>query len=198
LDWPTVHKIGCLSYRFGDVAIANAGFRQDWQCGSPAIAAGSPLCCRIVEIQCLGGAFRETAMNKLVVAAALAGSLISFEAQAQERAGSAALGALSGAIVLGPVGAVAGALVGYTAGPEIGRSLRSGQPAPRSRARRAARSGATPLPVARPSIARAPETVASTRTAPPVARISETPPPGTKSSATIAGTQPAPPIQTFE
>ena len=38
-------------------------------------------------------------------------------AAAQERTGDAALGALSGALVLGPVGAVAGALVGYTAGP---------------------------------------------------------------------------------
>jgi hypothetical protein len=40
-------------------------------------------------------------------------------AAAQERTGDAALGALSGALVLGPVGAVAGALVGYTAGPSI-------------------------------------------------------------------------------
>jgi hypothetical protein len=35
---------------------------------------------------------------------------------AQERAGDAALGALSGAVVLGPVGAVAGAVIGFTAG----------------------------------------------------------------------------------
>src|SRR5437763_398988 len=38
------------------------------------------------------------------------------------RPGDAALGALSGAVVLGPVGAVAGAVVGYTAGPAIARS----------------------------------------------------------------------------
>jgi hypothetical protein len=43
-------------------------------------------------------------------------------ALAQERAGDAALGAVSGALVFGPVGAVAGALVGYTAGPAISRS----------------------------------------------------------------------------
>jgi hypothetical protein len=35
------------------------------------------------------------------------------------RGGDAALGALSGAVVLGPIGAVAGAVVGYTAGPSI-------------------------------------------------------------------------------
>jgi hypothetical protein len=38
------------------------------------------------------------------------------------RPGDAALGALSGAVVLGPVGAVAGAVVGYAAGPSIARS----------------------------------------------------------------------------
>src|SRR5215469_8639255 len=41
---------------------------------------------------------------------------------AQERAGDAALGALSGAVVLGPVGAVAGAVIGFTAGPAISHS----------------------------------------------------------------------------
>lgn len=39
-----------------------------------------------------------------------------------QRAGDAALGAVAGAVVLGPVGAVAGAFVGYTAGPAISRS----------------------------------------------------------------------------
>src|ERR1700753_1480351 len=37
----------------------------------------------------------------------------------EHRGGDAALGALSGAVVLGPVGLVAGAVVGYTAGPSI-------------------------------------------------------------------------------
>jgi hypothetical protein len=41
---------------------------------------------------------------------------------AQERTGDATLGALSGAVVLGPVGAVAGAVIGYTAGPSIAQS----------------------------------------------------------------------------
>ena len=39
-----------------------------------------------------------------------------------QRAGDAALGAVAGAIVLGPIGAVAGAFVGYSAGPSISRS----------------------------------------------------------------------------
>ena len=56
--------------------------------------------------------------HKLVVAA-VAMLLLPAAAQAQERVGDAALGALSGAVVLGPVGAVAGALVGFTAGPHI-------------------------------------------------------------------------------
>ncbi len=59
-----------------------------------------------------------TAASIFAVALPLAGS----PAIAQERFGDAALGALSGAVVLGPVGAVAGALVGYTAGPNIAHS----------------------------------------------------------------------------
>ena len=43
-------------------------------------------------------------------------------ALAEERATDAALGAVSGAVVLGPIGAVAGALVGFTAGPSISHS----------------------------------------------------------------------------
>src|SRR5258708_4273422 len=43
-------------------------------------------------------------------------------AHSQERVGDAALGGLSGALVLGPVGAVAGIVVGYTAGPAISHS----------------------------------------------------------------------------
>ncbi|MFZ2156070.1 MAG: DNA-directed RNA polymerase subunit N [Bradyrhizobium sp.] len=79
-------------------------------------------------------------MNKPLVAALIAASFISFEARAQERAGSAALGAVSGAVVLGPVGAVAGAFIGYTAGPAIARSWGVGRSGSRSRARHAAQS----------------------------------------------------------
>src|SRR3954470_15242655 len=43
-------------------------------------------------------------------------------AHAGDRGTDAALGAVSGAVVFGPIGAVAGALVGFTAGPAIGHS----------------------------------------------------------------------------
>src|SRR6266540_507262 len=43
-------------------------------------------------------------------------------AGAQERIGEGAMGAAAGAVVFGPVGAIAGGLVGYTAGPDIARS----------------------------------------------------------------------------
>ncbi|MDA9433090.1 hypothetical protein [Bradyrhizobium sp. CCBAU 51627] len=61
-------------------------------------------------------------MNKALIIAILLVAGVPASAVAQERAGSAALGALSGAVVLGPVGAVAGAVIGYTAGPTIARS----------------------------------------------------------------------------
>jgi hypothetical protein len=40
-------------------------------------------------------------------------------AGAHERTGDAALGAVAGAVVAGPVGLVAGGVIGYTAGPGI-------------------------------------------------------------------------------
>src|SRR6266576_6103633 len=61
-------------------------------------------------------------MKKLVIAALASLALVPMGAAAQERGGDAALGAISGAVVFGPVGAVAGALIGYTAGPSIARS----------------------------------------------------------------------------
>ena len=111
-------------------------------------------------------------MRKLLVAAAIAAIVFSLKANAQERAGSAALGAVSGAVVLGPVGAVAGALIGYTAGPAIAHSWGAGHS--RSRARRATQVSAateqqtaarvvTPLPVAKPA-----EAVGAGKSAPPV------------------------------
>jgi hypothetical protein len=133
---------------------------------------------------------RGTTMRKLLVAALIAGSVISFEAKAQERAGSAALGAVSGAIVLGPVGAVAGALIGYTAGPAIAHSWGVGHSASRSSARRVTQASAatqeaaakvTPLPVAKPA-----EAVAG-KSAPPVAKMPE-----------IVASKTAPDVQGFE
>ena len=61
-------------------------------------------------------------MKTLITAAMIIVALVPFGARAQERTGDAALGALSGAVVLGPVGAVAGSVVGYTAGPAIAGS----------------------------------------------------------------------------
>jgi hypothetical protein len=61
-------------------------------------------------------------MTRIFATAAILVALVPSAALAQHRAGDAALGALSGAVVLGPVGAVAGAVVGYTAGPSIAHS----------------------------------------------------------------------------
>jgi hypothetical protein len=138
---------------------------------------------------------KETAMKKLIVAAGLATTLMSFEAQAQDRGGSAVLGAVSGLVVFGPVGAAAGALVGYTAGPAIAQSWGIGQRPPRSKARRAARANpeakrpAATANAAQPSVARsAPQAAAA-----PAAQAPAAPAP-----AAIASTKAAPPIQTFE
>jgi hypothetical protein len=48
--------------------------------------------------------------------------LMPISAHAESRGTDAALGAVSGALVFGPVGAVAGAVVGFTAGPAISNS----------------------------------------------------------------------------
>ena len=63
-------------------------------------------------------------MNKIMTFAIVAAGigLAPIAAGAQERAGDAALGALSGALVGGPIGLVAGGVVGFTAGPSIARS----------------------------------------------------------------------------
>ena len=61
-------------------------------------------------------------MIKAIIAAAVILVGANSAASAQHRAGDAALGAVSGAVVLGPIGAVAGAFIGYSAGPSIARS----------------------------------------------------------------------------
>ena len=83
-------------------------------------------------------------MRFLVIGALIAGSLISFEAKAQERAGDAALGAVSGAVVLGPVGAVAGAFIGYAAGPSIARSWGVRRSESRARVQRTSQATVAP------------------------------------------------------
>ena len=67
---------------------------------------------------------------KAIFATAIA-LVLATPALADERPGDAALGALSGAVVLGPVGLVAGAIVGYTAGPAISGSWRRNRHHPR-------------------------------------------------------------------
>ena len=70
-------------------------------------------------------------MKQFLAVVVMAASLAPLGAFAQERVGDAALGGLSGAIVLGPVGAVAGIVVGYAAGPSISRSWGWRRSAPR-------------------------------------------------------------------
>jgi hypothetical protein len=67
-------------------------------------------------------AWKGTRMKRMAVAVLIVAWWVPTGAFADERVGSAALGAVSGALVLGPVGAVAGAAVGYVAGPSIARS----------------------------------------------------------------------------
>ena len=73
----------------------------------------------------------KLAKSMLVAAVAI----IPMTAGAQERAGNAAIWAVAGAVVFGPIGALAGAAVGYTAGQGIARDwgLRRWRPAHRVR-----------------------------------------------------------------
>jgi hypothetical protein len=146
-------------------------------------------------------------MTKAFAAAALMLLLAPSAALAQNRGGDAALGALSGAVVLGPVGAVAGAVIGYTAGPAIAHSWgfnRQSAPPPRQRRQaskdtvRGARAEVTgttgPRPAdraeARVATSRG-ETISSAPSAAPSAPVASTAPP-----APVATT--APPMQTLE
>src|SRR3954463_7086312 len=76
---------------------------------------------------------------RTIIATAIIALALPSGAIAGERHGDAALGALSGAVVLGPVGLVAGAVIGYTAGPSIARSWRNSRHHPRPQARAAKR-----------------------------------------------------------
>ena len=61
-------------------------------------------------------------MKKIAVAAVIVIWCVPSPTLADERVGDAALGAVSGAVVLGPVGALAGAALRFTAGPAIASS----------------------------------------------------------------------------
>ena len=79
-------------------------------------------------------------MRQFLAAVVITVSLAPLGALAQERVGDAALGGLSGAVVFGPVGAVAGIVVGYAAGPGISRSWGLRRSASRYQDRTAQRS----------------------------------------------------------
>lgn len=131
-------------------------------------------------------------MNRALIAAVVLLAFAPAGAIAQERAGDAALGAVSGAIVLGPVGAVAGALVGYTAGPTIARSwgLRGSRAASRPRARGNANRSASSSP---PPSARG-ATDANGR----VAQMSAPVNPPAQATPARPRPAPAPPVQGFD
>src|SRR3954451_18056905 len=111
-------------------------------------------------------------MTKAFTAAAMILLLAPSVAFAQHRAGDAALGAVSGAVVLGPVGAVAGAFIGYAAGPSIARSWGMQRSPSRSRATQATRSSPAPQEQAAAATS-SPPTV---RTSPRLAKSAALPP----------------------
>lgn len=99
-------------------------------------------------------------MRRILCAAVVLLAFMVSGAHAGERAVDAALGAASGAIVLGPIGAAAGAVIGYTAGPAIARSWglrgnrrgyrkRRVRSAPRARTASRSKARATSAPSAR-------------------------------------------------
>src|SRR5262249_49650556 len=121
-------------------------------------------------------------MKQFLAAVVIAVSLAPVGAFAQERVGDAALGGLSGALVLGPVGAVAGLVVGYTAGPSISRSWGPRRSDARYQGRAAQRS----------AVARSNHAELTQTTAPSVSAPLPRPASGPKRSWD------APPVQGFE
>lgn len=130
-------------------------------------------------------------MRRSLAIVALCLALTPEIANAGERPADAALGAVSGALVFGPIGAVAGAVVGYTAGPSISHGLRRGG-APRQARRpnyeaRAAIGDAQPAPR---------ETAPANQSAPVAAAPIPAPPPAQPPAGTTASV--APPVQPLE
>jgi hypothetical protein len=121
---------------------------------------------------------RGDRMKKIIAYGALALSLISSAARADERRGSdAALGALSGAVVFGPVGAVAGAVVGYTAGPSIAHSWGFRRSRAARERQKSAQRDTVVSPVSQPVPNRQAGTPAATQTPPPPKTASSALPP---------------------
>jgi hypothetical protein len=125
-------------------------------------------------------------MKKAFAFAALGLSMMSATALAGERrGGDAALGALSGAVVFGPVGALAGALVGYTAGPGIAQSWGvRGSGTPRHGRRSARQEAGTAAAASQPQPSQRDQASASPAAQP------QPPSPATPSTT--------PPVQTLE
>ena len=126
----------------------------------------------LAQSQCSLG----TTMKRLVLASAIFLTFAPAVALAEGRGGDAALGALSGAVVFGPVGLVAGAVVGYTAGPSIAHSWgfrRSGSKKP---SREKSQAGMSPSRVSQntPAAAASPEQTATTTTSAPAKPASAT------------------------
>ncbi|TMK00743.1 MAG: hypothetical protein E6G71_19105 [Alphaproteobacteria bacterium] len=138
-------------------------------------------------------------MKKIVIAAVVSLTLVPMGATAQERGGDAALGAISGALVFGPVGAVAGALVGYTAGPSIARSwgLRGSS---RRDSQSRVKTRATAPRAANPQIVQnGPAPSASSSVVQPAPSASASPPPAqTPAAPPPIQARTAPPVQTLE
>jgi hypothetical protein len=111
----------------------------------------------------------------------LALSLASQATADEHRGGDAALGALSGAVVLGPIGAVAGAVVGYTTGPSIAHAW-------------GFRRGSAAHQRARPARQNAQASASAAQVTPTAAA---TPQPRLATSARTESSKP-PPVQTLE
>src|SRR5262245_30847848 len=102
----------------------------------------SHFCRRILGAWSSGVDGGGTDMKRQIAIVAMA-MMVSSAAVAGERSTSAALGAVSGAVVLGPIGAVAGAFIGYTAGPSMARAwgVRGGNSSARQPRRTASNDG---------------------------------------------------------
>src|SRR5438132_6841742 len=117
-------------------------------------------------------------MKKTIAIMAATLSLISSQALADEhRGGDAALGALAGAVVLGPIGAVAGAVVGYTAGPSIAHSWGFRRSGSRRVSREKSRGDTAPSRVSQntATTAASPETTGTARASAPPRLAPSTP-----------------------